>query len=228
MVGLGWILHSLSLLMRWLVLGHGPFVTLFEVLSGNLWSLVLAWLVAWCACPRFRGGWVAAMPVLALMGVWIPTTPAEGSVLPATFYTPWLYVHSLTGRVFLAALMLALGLVLAQWLSARSDRLVPLSVVQGERAVDALLLMALLFDGLMLVSGAIWAENAWGQYWGWDPLEVWALITWLMVGLAIHVRLVVPSGPGWSLMAVAAAFAVAFVTFFGVPFLSMAPHMGVF
>ena len=41
----------------------------------------------------------------------------------------------------------------------------------------------------MIASGAIWARELWGSYWSWDPVETWSLVTWLMYGLTIHLRL---------------------------------------
>jgi ABC-type transport system involved in cytochrome c biogenesis permease subunit len=49
-------------------------------------------------------------------------------------------------------------------------------------------LVGFLFWTVMLVSGAIWANNAWGRYWGWDPIETWSLICWLVYALFIHLH----------------------------------------
>jgi ABC-type transport system involved in cytochrome c biogenesis permease subunit len=45
----------------------------------------------------------------------------------------------------------------------------------------------------MIVAGAIWAKDLWGNYWGWDPVEVWSLISWLLYGLSIHLKVTL----GW-------------------------------
>ena len=49
--------------------------------------------------------------------------------------------------------------------------------------------LGLVFQSLMLVSGAIWAQDAWGRYWAWDPLETWSFVTWLLLAFALHLRL---------------------------------------
>ena len=41
----------------------------------------------------------------------------------------------------------------------------------------------------MIVSGSIWANIAWGRYWAWDPIELWSLISWLLYGLILHIRM---------------------------------------
>jgi len=88
--------------------------------------------------------------------------------------------------------------------------------------------LAFIGHSFMLIAGAVWAHSAWGRYWAWDPLETWSLITWLSMGLLIHARVTsrhLPQVLAWA--SVIAVFALAFLTFFGVPFVSMAPHKGV-
>ncbi len=87
--------------------------------------------------------------------------------------------------------------------------------------------ISFVFHTLMLIAGAIWAYSAWGRYWAWDPLETSTLITWLTLGLLLHIRLTLrmPMWLGW-LMATL-VFVLAILTFFGMPFLSMAPHKGI-
>jgi len=77
---------------------------------------------------------------------------------------------------------------------------------------------------LMVITGAVWANESWGRYWGWDPKETWALITWLFYAAFLHTRLV----PGWkgrrsALLAVLGFIAVLF-TYLGVSFLLPGLH----
>ena len=55
------------------------------------------------------------------------------------------------------------------------------------------LVFGFITDAVMIASGAVWAKNLWGNYWGWDPVETWSLVTWLIYGLAIHLRVTL----GW-------------------------------
>jgi ABC-type transport system involved in cytochrome c biogenesis permease subunit len=98
---------------------------------------------------------------------------------------------------------------------------------RAEQALWALFFIAFICHSFMLVAGSVWAHSAWGKYWSWDPLETWTLVTWLILGGVLHARVAfkkMPAGLGHAL--VVAAFAVAFLTFFGVPFFSIAPHKG--
>jgi len=78
--------------------------------------------------------------------------------------------------------------------------------------------------GIMIASGAVWAYKAWGRYWGWDPIETWALISWLVYGLYLHLRITL----GWKGRRAAwlALFAVVLVifSFFGIPLVYPSVH----
>ncbi|MDX1698264.1 MAG: cytochrome c biogenesis protein CcsA, partial [Thiohalobacterales bacterium] len=106
-----------------------------------------------------------------------------------------------------------------------------LRALQGERELDALvwrlMSVAFVFHSLMLIAGAVWARDAWGHFWTWDPLETWAFITWLVLGMSLHARLAwkIPLWVGWLLVQL--VFVLAFLTFFGIPFSSIGPHKGI-
>jgi ABC-type transport system involved in cytochrome c biogenesis permease subunit len=85
---------------------------------------------------------------------------------------------------------------------------------------------AFVFDALMLVVGAAWAQDAWGRYWAWDPLETWAFITWVALAIVLHARSTWRLPPTTLAPMLFAVFVLAFLTFFGVPFVSTSPHKG--
>ena len=76
------------------------------------------------------------------------------------------------------------------------------------------------------MAGAIWGQDAWGRYWSWDKLEVWSLITWLSIGLTLHVRQPFRTTPKTNALLIVATWLIAFFTFFGIPFVSTALHKG--
>ncbi len=75
-----------------------------------------------------------------------------------------------------------------------------------------------------LIFGAIWAETAWGRWWGWDPKETWALITWLVYTAFLHTRLVKRLRGRTSSVLAVVGFAATVFTFFGVNFLLSGLH----
>ncbi|TNF89711.1 MAG: hypothetical protein EP300_04740 [Gammaproteobacteria bacterium] len=221
---LGLALHSASLALRWERVGHGPFINLYEILSSNLWSLMLAYVLflVWAVKHRSAARFIA--PVLAVVMLWLLVTTPRDTYLPATYNTIWLYFHVVTGKFFLGLLMLSVACAIFEARGGASAAAVADS--SPARSLSyRLLAFAFCFESLMLLFGAIWAQDAWGRYWAWDPLETWAFLTWLCVVFALHWRLKFNHRVAWAAL-VGGCFVIAFLTFFGVPFLSTAPHKG--
>jgi len=218
-------LLTLAVAGRWLRESQGPFLTLYDVLLSNLFSLTLVYLVAAWLLPALRASSVIVTGFMGLLGAWALTVPAEAVPLPATFDNPWLWLHVGAGKLFLGLCLAAAAT--AAWLLAR-----PKNAARGAGEMDAAvwltLSLAFVCHSFMLIAGAIWAHSAWGRYWAWDSLETWTFITWLCIALLLHARVTfrrMPVSYGWS--AVVAIFGLAILTFLGVPFLSIAPHKGV-
>lgn len=216
---------------RWIRENQGPFLTLYDILLSGVFSLALMFLLISLLVPAVRGGSLVTSPLLLILGVWLTGVSELAVPLPGAFKTPWLWAHVLSGKLFLgfclaatatASVMLISGAGSGAW----SANLTPFPE-QSEKMIWVLFFAAFICHSFMLVAGAVWAHSAWGHYWSWDPLETWTLVTWLMLGGTLHARATfrnMPQGMGHVL--VLAAFAVAFLTFFGVPFFSIAPHKG--
>jgi ABC-type transport system involved in cytochrome c biogenesis permease subunit len=210
---------------RWVREAQGPFLTLYDVLLSNLFSLTLVYLVAAWRLPALRTSSAIVLGFLGLLGAWSLVVPAEAVPLPATFDNPWLWLHVTAGKLFLGLCLAAAAA--AAWLLAKSRHSVR-GDAQMDTAVWLTLSLAFVCHSFMLIAGAIWAHSAWGRYWAWDSLETWTFITWLCIALLLHARVTfrrMPASYGWS--AVVAIFGLAILTFLGVPFLSVAPHKGV-
>ncbi len=221
--------HSLAIVLRWLRLDHGPYVNLFEILSSNIWSLHLAVLLACLAFREIRPALGTVLPVLQVLVLWLLTVPATDGEAPVTYATVWLAVHVWLGKVFLGCVVVAVGLCLVV-LARKAFRRLAFPSMPASAALDEftyrLVLVAFVFESLMLVAGAIWAQDAWGRYWAWDPLESWAFITWVAVAAYLHYRVMRKPSPAVNAVIVVAIFGIAFSTFFGMPFISTAPHKG--
>ena len=220
---LGLAFHSLSLALRWQRVGHGPFINLYEILSSNLWSLMLGLACFLLLSRSHRAALRYIFPIPGVVMFWLLITSPRDSHLPATYDTVWLYFHVLSGKFFLALLMLATGLAIYEARQRPGNGAG--DVVVARSTSYQLLAFAFCFESLMLLFGAIWAQDAWGRYWAWDPLETWAFSTWLCVILVLHWRIGHPRSRVYALL-VCGCFALAFLTFFGVPFVSTAPHKG--
>lgn len=221
-----------AVLARWLREGQGPFLTLYDVLLSNLFTLNLIYLVIYLRFVKTRVSAMVVLPFFVLLGIWLLNLPSAAVPLPATFDNPWLWMHVLSGKLFLGFSLVPAGLGIILLLPTLTARQAYGPAHIFARKLDAeiwpLFAMAFICHSCMLIAGAVWAHSAWGRYWDWDPLETWTLITWLAMALLLHVRVTyrqLPPAVGW--ISVVAIFALAFLTFFGVPFFSMAPHKGV-
>lgn len=221
-----------AIVVRWLREEQGPFLTLYDVLLSNLFSLCLIFMLLYLAIPRTRASAAVVLPFLALLNLWLITVSAEAVALPPTFDNSWLWLHVLSGKIFLGLILVpaALSVFLILQQAGLQSKQIDSSddVTQLDAVIWPLMAYAFVCHSFMLVAGAVWAHSAWGRYWAWDSLETWTLVTWLSIALLLHLRVSyrrLPSKIGW--YSVIGIFVLAFLTFFGVPFVSVAPHKGV-
>lgn len=192
---LGLLPHSAALALRWAETGHGPYLKIYEVYSSDAWIVVTMFLLLQKWRPALRPAGVIAMPAaFLLIGIAVMASPAIWP-LPATFKTYWLMVHIFFAKVALGSLLLGTGLAVLYLLKERTPlpadgrfiKKLPASGFLDEASYN-LIGFGFLLLGVMIVAGAIWANNAWGSYWTWDPVETWSLISWLFYGLYLHLR----------------------------------------
>ena len=206
---------------RWIREGQGPFLTLYDILLSNIFSLTLMFLVISAAVTAVRPGTLVTSPLLMILGLWLTRVSELAVPLPGAFDNAWLWAHVLSGKLFLGFCLTATATATVMLIGGAGSR------EQSEKLIWTLFFAAFICHSFMLVAGAVWAHSAWGHYWSWDPLETWTLVTWLMLGGILHARSTfrnMSQRTGHALVLV--AFLVAFLTFFGVPFFSIAPHKG--
>lgn len=220
------IIHAYSIGVRWHRVNHGPFINLYEILTSNIWSLSLGYLLFYWFSYKNKSTSFVFVPILLVLIAWIMSITPNDTYLPATYNTIWLYFHVFSGKIFLGLLLISTMLAGTILLS----RLNINKLINNEDNVVELMYrfiaFAFLFDSLMLVFGAIWAQDAWGRYWAWDPLETWAFLTWLLIVFTLHWRIGNQRKTVLFSLLIVSCFILAFITFFGVPFLSSAPHKG--
>lgn len=225
------ILLTIALAERWIRTGHGPFVNLFELLISQMFSLGLIYVVAYWRYPVLRPTAIVVLPFLWVMGLWLLTLEPEVVPYPPTYYNNWKWAHVIFGKFFLAFLLIGTGL--AGVILVRGSRLLAgyFAHMPPDKVLDnfawRFIMLALAFDSLMLIAGAVWAQDAWGRYWAWDALETSAFINWLAIGLCIHARLSYKFSVKVGAIAIIVLFLFAFFTYFGTPFVSEAAHKGV-
>lgn len=224
--GITWIAWGLlvaGLFKRGLTAGHWPLTNRYEFALCCAWTVITIYLLSEAGWHERRAGvFVLAIALLAMTYAITRPAPEQAiaPLLPA-LRSVWLQVHVLTALVGYGAFGVAAGWGLAQLLSipspvtTRGDQ----DECESERAMGRVLALGFPWLTLSILTGAIWAQNAWGRYWGWDPKEAWALVTWLWYLLILHVR----SLRGWRGRRLAglvvAGLGVMIFSFIGVPWL---------
>ncbi len=197
---IGLIPQAVSMGMRWVRLGHGPYLGYFELTSTLTFFTVLLFVgMAW-RYPKTSSAGIVIMPVaLLLMGAAM-TAPKGGLDVGPTLASYWLFIHVAFSDLAFGAFVVSFGLAVAYVIRARSSGgswARRLSRLPDQETVDRLsgrfVIAGFLFWGIMIASGAIWANEAWGRYWGWDPIETWSLVVWIIYAVYLHLRLTL----GW-------------------------------
>jgi cytochrome c-type biogenesis protein CcsB len=169
-----------------------------------------------------------AMPLAALSMAYASLSPNISDriqpLLPA-LKSNWLTVHVVTCFIGYAAFAIAFGLGMMYLIKGGKDNQEDTfrSRIPQSRILDELIHQMVLFGFLFLsagiISGAVWANSAWGRYWGWDPKETWSLITWFVYAILLHVRFM----RGWRGKRIAVFSMIGFIsvliTYFGVNYL---------
>jgi ABC-type transport system involved in cytochrome c biogenesis permease subunit len=179
---------------------------------------VAAWLRSWNSVACLIGACLMGIVVMGLsyfkpLGVSTEVTP-ETPVLRSALLP--FHVGSMVGGYGLIALASLAGLVyLIKWFASGGGAEERIDLVKTDR-FHMMLIRAVFFMLMVgLILGAAWGDVAWGRWWGWDPKETWAFITWLVYAIVLHARLIVRDrGPITAVLSVW-GFAVMFFTWFG-------------
>jgi len=215
-----WGLLTAGLVRRGLAAGHWPLTNRYEFALCFGWAILAVYLLLEASWRERRAG-PFVLAVALLIATYAVTRPAAdraiAPLLPA-LRSVWLQVHVLTAMVGYAAFGVAAGLALMRLVREKGDGRWP-AAEEIERTMDRAVALGFPWLTLGIVTGAIWAQNAWGRYWGWDPKETWALVAWLWYLLILHVRpLRRWRGRRLAVLAVA-GFGIVLFTFIGVPWL---------
>ena len=226
----GFLPHVASIGWRWGVGGVNPFISISESLTVGCAVSVLFHLAVQLGSSRVRALGVLVLPVAFTLMGWAGTlrTAPSGERVPA-LQSAGLWVHITGATTGFAAGLVAAALGLLDLLKQRRegtlyDRMPPLE------AIDALsyrfVVGGFTLYGVMIVSGAFWANQVKGTFWNWDPVEVWSLISWLVYGIYLHLRITF----GWRGQRLAlyslAALAAMIVSYWGIPFTMETFHSG--
>jgi len=215
---LGWFVLILFVGKLWLELDRPPMRTLGET---RLWYATFLPLVGFVTFFRWRYKWFLAYSILLasvflLINYLNPETYSK-TLMPA-LQSPWFVPHVLV-YLFSYAVLAASSIVATKGIYDYSKNKFSLETL---KLADNLVYIGFAFLTLGLLFGAMWAKEAWGHYWTWDPKEIWAFLTWMGYLTYIHYRYFHTNKTKQSLMILALAFVVLLVCWFGVNYLPVA------
>jgi cytochrome c-type biogenesis protein CcsB len=225
LTGCGWLVHVLSLLTRGFAADRVPWGNMYEFSSAVALVAVTGFLVlvARGRVERSLGAFVM-LPVVLYLGLAATLLyTAAGPLVPA-LNSYWIKIHVAAAITASGAFLLSGVVAVLYLLKSRYDekqlsgaeirfpvslgaQLPPAPVL--DRVSYSVIAFAFPVWTFAVIAGAIWAEAAWGRYWGWDPKETWSFITWVLYAGYLHAR----STAGWkgrkaAWVAVAAAVAL--------------------
>ena len=201
--------------LLWIVLERPPLRTMGET---RLWYSFFAGIAGLFTYLRWRYKWILSFStvlatVFILLNVFKPEIH-EQTLMPALqsawfipHVTVYMFSYSLLGCAFLIGLV---GLF-------RKTSVFELLV-----SADTLVYIGVAFLTFGMLSGAIWAKSAWGHFWSWDPKETWALVTWLVYLIYIHLRLYRRGNAGLLCFLLIFAFACLQMCWWGINYLPSA------
>jgi ABC-type transport system involved in cytochrome c biogenesis permease subunit len=216
----GILLFVYYLTVLWISLGRAPMRTLGET---RLWYSFFLGVIGYLTYIRWNYKWFLVYSVLmAALFIFINMAFPENfskTLMPA-LQSPWFVPHVIV-YIFAYALLGAASIVAVYGLYMEYFRVFKKSLLH---LADNIVYIGFAFLTLGLLFGAVWAKEAWGHYWTWDPKETWAFITWMAYLLYIHFRYFHPKKVRAPLWILAFAFVVLLVAWFGVNYLPSAQN----
>ncbi len=201
---LAFLLLLAGVVLRGVWAGRAPWGNMYEFsISAALGVLGVFLVMSLRRDLRWLGLFVV-IPTLLWLGLAVTVLYTEAAQLVPALKSYWLVIHVAAAIICFGAFTMAAataGLALARGRAERrqgtTDVVGWMSRMPTSERLEVLTNRVVAFSfplwTFAVVAGAIWAENAWGRYWGWDPKETWAFITWVVFAAYLHAR----STAGW-------------------------------
>jgi cytochrome c-type biogenesis protein CcsB len=202
---LGLLLHAVAIGIRALAVDAVPWSNMYEFASVAGFVGVIAFLAVLWKAPGIRhlGGFVL-LPVVLLMFLAGTVLYSRAQPLVPALQSYWLGIHVTLVSIGEGALMTSAVLTVLYLLKTRHARVCARPGYQAgslarlaerlpaaatlDKAAYRIVAFAFPLYTVAIICGAIWAEAAWGRYWGWDPKETWAFIVWVVYACYLHAR----------------------------------------
>jgi len=218
---LAFFFHSLGLAMRWYIAGYAPWTNAYESMVFIGWASILAGLIFVRRAPVSLTA-TALLASLILMVAHLNWLNPEITSLVPVLKSYWLIIHvavitSSYGFFALAAILGLMSLILMVLMTGKNRNDLMQNIKEFNLIGEVTLIIGLYLMTIGTFLGAVWANESWGRYWGWDPKETWALITVLVYSFITHMRHI-PGFRGMFAFSFASliGFSSVLMTYFGV------------
>jgi cytochrome c-type biogenesis protein CcsB len=201
MMVLGFLLLLAGVIARGISAKHVPWGNMYEFSITGALAFTGAYLIALRKHDLRWLGLFVSISVLLTLGTAITLLYRNSAPLVPALKSTWLVIHVIaaiiSGGVFLLANVIAAAYLYLESMESKGGRKPWAKRLPDLETLDQLSyrLVAFVFPlwTFAVIAGAIWAESAWGRYWGWDPKETWAFITWVAYAAYLHARVTI----GW-------------------------------
>ncbi len=198
---IGTLLLLAGVIFRGISANRVPWGNMYEFSITGALAFSIAYLYA---LKKYQMRWLglpAAIAILLTLGTAVTLLYRPSAPLVPALKSPWLVIHVsaaiISGGVFLLANFIAATYLILDRYEQKGARPIWMQKFPALESLDnfSYRLIALVFPlwTFSVIAGAIWAEAAWGRYWGWDPKETWAFITWVAYAAYLHARVTI----GW-------------------------------
>lgn len=198
---IGTLLLLAGVIFRGISANRVPWGNMYEFSITGALAFSIAYLYA---LKKYQMRWLglpAAIAILLTLGTAVTLLYRPSAPLVPALKSPWLVIHVsaaiISGGVFLLANFIAATYLILDRYEQKGARPIWMQKFPTLESLDnfSYRLIALVFPlwTFSVIAGAIWAEAAWGRYWGWDPKETWAFITWVAYAAYLHARVTI----GW-------------------------------
>jgi len=201
----GFIVQTTAIILRWkesyaMGVGHAPLSNLYESVVFFSWTIILIYgIIELKYKYRVVGAFVVPFALLGM--AWAQTGLASGiePLVPA-LQSNWLLYHVITCFLGYAAFAVACGISIMYLIKEKQESATGnaaagglLAMFPSIKVLDDLNYKAIMIGfpllTLGIITGAAWANYAWGTYWSWDPKETWSLIVWFIYAAFLHARI---------------------------------------
>ncbi|HEY9522370.1 MAG TPA: c-type cytochrome biogenesis protein CcsB, partial [Thermopolyspora sp.] len=202
---LGWAANLGAIGLRGISVDRWPWGNMYEFVVAMCFAAVTAFLVLAIRYPiRFLGAFVMVVAALGLGFAVHYLHVAAGPVMPA-LDSYWVAIH-VTAAIVASGLFTVGGLSGVLFLIRKDGPSKLPTRADLDRIAHRVIVIAFPIWTFAVIAGSMWADRAWGRYWGWDPKEVWAFITWIAYAAYLHAR----ATAGWRGRAIVIIQLVAF------------------